>query len=59
MKCETCAGTGFVRVLMNPSDYYFEADEPIVETLGCEDCGGTGVEYNEPQRTLKTETSKP
>lgn len=28
---------------MNPSDYYFDADEPIEETLGCEDCGGTGL----------------
>ena len=55
VKCETCDGTGLVKVLINPDVYYVYADEPIIETLGCQDCGGTGVEYNEPQRTLKPE----
>jgi len=55
VKCETCDGTGLVKVLMNADGYYIYADEPIIETLGCENCGGTGVEYNEPQRTLKPE----
>ncbi len=42
VKCETCAGTGLVKVLMNPDGYYVYAEEPIIETLGCQDCGGSG-----------------
>jgi DnaJ-class molecular chaperone len=44
VKCETCAGTGLVKVLMNPDGYYVYAEEPIIETLGCQDCGGSGYE---------------
>lgn len=44
LKCETCDGTGLVKVLMNPDGYYIYADEPIIETLGCQDCGGSGNE---------------
>jgi len=51
VKCETCDGTGLVKVLMNPDGYYVYADEPIIETLGCEDCGGTGYEHKDPSKT--------
>ena len=44
VKCETCDGTGLVKILMNPDGYYVYADEPIIETLGCQDCGGSGYE---------------
>ena len=44
LKCETCDGTGLVKVLMNADGYYVYADEPIIETLGCQDCGGSGNE---------------
>ena len=44
VKCETCDGTGLVKVLMNPDGYYVYAEEPIIETLGCQDCGGSGYE---------------
>jgi hypothetical protein len=44
VKCETCDGTGLVKVLMNADGYYVYADEPIIETLGCQDCGGSGNE---------------
>jgi DnaJ-class molecular chaperone len=51
VKCETCDGTGLVKVLMNADGYYVYADEPIIETLGCEDCGGTGYEHKDPPET--------
>lgn len=51
VKCETCYGTGLVQVLMNPDGYYVYAEEPIIETLGCEDCGGTGYEHKDPPKT--------
>jgi hypothetical protein len=54
LKCETCDGTGLVKVLMNADGYYVYADEPIIETLGCQDCGGSGYEHKDP---LKTKTS--
>jgi len=57
MICETCAGTGKVKYLTNPDGYYFYGDEPIIETISCEDCGGMGVIENGHQRTLETAAS--
>jgi DnaJ-class molecular chaperone len=54
VKCETCSGTGTVKVLMNPDGYYVYAEEPIIETLGCEDCGGTGYEHKDPPKTTSS-----
>lgn len=51
VKCETCNGTGIVKVLMNPDDYYVYAEEPIIKTLGCEDCGGSGYEHMDSPKT--------
>jgi hypothetical protein len=54
VKCETCDGTGLVKVLMNPDGYYIHGDEPIVETLGCEDCEGTAYEYKDSPKTTSS-----
>jgi len=42
--CKTCDGSGVVKVPTNSFAYHFDAEEPIEEYFGCEDCGGTGVE---------------
>lgn len=36
---------GYVHIILNSSDYYFNGDEPIYEQEPCEDCSG---ELTEP-----------
>lgn len=37
-----CCENGFVEILLNPTGFHFEGDEPIIEYTSCEQCGGTG-----------------